>query len=114
MGTALGYTLLGYESLLRGLGKLEANPARLAEDLDHNWEVLAEPIQTVMRRYGLEKPYEQLKKLTRGQAGINRETLAAFIQELAIPDAAKQQLLEMTPASYIGNGAELARKIVQS
>jgi len=112
MGTALGYTLLGYESLLRGLGKLEANPARLAEDLDHNWEVLAEPIQTVMRRYGLEKPYEQLKKLTRGQAGINRETLAAFILDLAIPDTAKQQLLEMTPASYIGNGAELARKIV--
>jgi len=114
MGTALGYTLLGYESLLRGLGKLEANPARLAEDLEHNWEVLAEPIQTVMRRYGLEKPYEQLKKLTRGQAGINRETLAAFIQELAIPDDAKQHLLAMTPASYTGNGAELARKIAQS
>jgi len=111
MGTALGYTLLGYESLLRGLNKLEANPARLAEDLDHNWEVLAEPIQTVMRRYGLEKPYEQLKKLTRGQAGINRETLAAFILDLAIPDDAKQHLLAMTPASYTGQAAELARQI---
>jgi adenylosuccinate lyase len=114
MGTALGYTLLGYESLLRGLGKLEANPARLSDDLDHNWEVLAEPIQTVMRRYGLEKPYEQLKKLTRGQAGINRETLAAFILDLAIPDDAKQHLLAMTPASYTGNGAEMARKIAQT
>lgn len=111
MGVALGYALIGYESLLRGLDKLEANPARLAEDLDHNWEVLAEPIQTVMRRYGLEKPYEQLKKLTRGQAGINQASLAAFIQGLAIPDAAKQRLLAMTPASYTGKGAELARKI---
>jgi adenylosuccinate lyase len=111
MGTALGYTLLGYESLLRGLGKLEANPTRLAEDLEHNWEVLAEPIQTVMRRYGLEKPYEQLKQLTRGQAGINRATLAAFILDLAIPEDAKQHLLAMTPASYTGNGAEMARDI---
>jgi adenylosuccinate lyase len=111
MGVALGYALLGYESLLRGLDKLEANPARLAEDLDHNWEVLAEPIQTVMRRYGLEKPYEQLKKLTRGQEGITRESLARFILDLAIPDDAKQRLLAMTPASYIGKGAELARRI---
>jgi adenylosuccinate lyase len=111
MGVALGYALLGYESLLRGLNKLEANPARLAEDLDHNWEVLAEPIQTVMRRYGLDKPYEQLKKLTRGQEGITQESLARFILDLAIPDDAKQRLLAMTPASYIGKGAELARRI---
>ena len=111
MGVALGYALLGYESLLRGLDKLEANPARLAEDLDHNWEVLAEPIQTVMRRYGLEKPYEQLKKLTRGQDGITQASLARFILDLAIPDDAKQRLLAMTPASYIGKGAELARRI---
>jgi adenylosuccinate lyase len=111
MGVALGYALLGYESLLRGLDKLEANPARLAEDLDHNWEVLAEPIQTVMRRYGLEKPYEQLKKLTRGQEGITKESLARFILDLAIPDDAKQRLLAMTPASYTGKGAELARRI---
>ena len=111
MGVALGYALIGYESLLRGLDKLEANPARLAEDLDHNWEVLAEPIQTVMRRYGLEKPYEQLKKLTRGQAGITQASLAAFIQDLAIPDDAKQRLLAMTPGSYTGQGAELAKRI---
>jgi len=111
MGVALGYALLGYESLLRGLGKLEANPAKLLEDLDHNWEVLAEPIQTVMRRYGVENPYEQLKELTRGKGGINRETLAAFIQALAIPDGAKRLLLDMTPASYIGRAVELARRI---
>ncbi len=111
MGVALGYALIGYESLLRGLGKLEANPARLAEDLDHNWEVLAEPIQTVMRRYGLEKPYEQLKKLTRGQEGITRETLAKFILDLRIPDEAKQRLLAMTPASYTGKAAELAKRL---
>jgi adenylosuccinate lyase len=111
MGVALGYALLGYESLLRGLDKLEANPARLAEDLDHNWEVLAEPIQTVMRRYGLEKPYEQLKKLTRGQGGITQESLARFILDLAIPEDAKHRLLAMTPASYIGKGAELAKRI---
>jgi adenylosuccinate lyase len=111
MGTALGYALMGYESLLRGLNKLEANPARLAEDLDANWEVLAEPIQTVMRRYGVENPYEQLKALTRGKGGINRETLAAFIQGLAIPDEAKRLLLEMTPACYTGKAAELARCI---
>ncbi|MDP2832756.1 MAG: adenylosuccinate lyase [Pseudomonadota bacterium] len=111
MGVALGYALLGYESLLRGLGKLEANPAKLLEDLDQNWEVLAEPIQTVMRRYGVENPYEQLKELTRGKGGINRETLAVFIQGLAIPDDAKRLLLEMTPASYIGKAVELARRI---
>ncbi len=112
MGTAFGFALIGYESLLRGLNKLEANPARLAEDLDHNWEVLAEPIQTVMRRYGLEKPYEQLKALTRGKEGINQASLAAFIQCLAIPDDAKQHLLAMTPASYTGKAAELAKRIV--
>ncbi|MDO9227787.1 MAG: adenylosuccinate lyase [Pseudomonadota bacterium] len=111
MGVALGYALLGYESLLRGLGKLEANPAKLLEDLDNNWEVLAEPIQTVMRRYGVANPYEQLKELTRGKGGINRETLAAFIQALAIPDDAKRLLLDMTPASYVGRAVELAKRI---
>ena len=111
MGVGLGYALIGYESLLRGLGKLEANPARLAEDLDQNWEVLAEPIQTVMRRYGLEKPYERLKDLTRGKEGITRESLAAFIQGLEIPDAAKRALLAMTPASYTGKASELAKRL---
>jgi len=111
MGTALGYALIGYNSCLRGLDKLEANPARLAEDLDVNWEVLAEPIQTVMRRYGLEKPYEQLKALTRGKDGINQASLAVFISGLAIPDEAKARLLAMTPASYTGKAEELARRI---
>jgi adenylosuccinate lyase len=103
--------LLGYDSCLKGLGKLEANFAKLADDLDGNWEVLAEPIQTVMRRYGIANPYEQLKDLTRGKGGINKESLHAFISTLAIPEAAKQTLLEMTPASYIGKAAELAKGI---
>ena len=111
MGVTFGYTLLGYDSCLRGLNKLEANPAQLAADLDNNWEVLAEPIQTVMRRYGVENPYEQLKALTRGKGGINKESLHAFIRELKIPETAKQGLLEMTPASYIGKAAELAKRI---
>ncbi len=111
MGVGLGYTLLGYESCLRGLNKLEANPAALAADLDANWEVLAEPIQTVMRRYGVPNPYEQLKELTRGKGGINRETLHAFIDGLAIPDAEKARLKEMTPASYTGKAEELAKRI---
>lgn len=112
MGVALGYTLLALDSCLKGLGKLEANPARLAEDLDNNWEVLAEPIQTVMRRYNVPGAYEQLKELTRGKAGINRETLSVFIKNLqGVPEADKQRLLAMTPASYVGLAAELAKKI---
>ena len=111
MGVGFGYSLLAYESCLRGLGKLEANPAALAADLDANWEVLAEPIQTVMRRYGVANPYEQLKELTRGKAGITRDTLHAFIDGLAIPDAEKARLKQMTPASYTGMAAELARQI---
>jgi adenylosuccinate lyase len=111
MGVALGHTLLAYDSCLKGLGKLEANHARLAADLDANWEVLAEPIQTVMRRYAVKGAYEQLKELTRGKAGINRATLAAFIRGLKIPDTEKKRLLKMTPATYIGKAAALARKI---
>ncbi|HTD91897.1 MAG TPA: adenylosuccinate lyase, partial [Burkholderiales bacterium] len=112
MGVALGYTLLAYDSCLKGLGKLEANPARLAEDLDANWEVLAEPIQTVMRRYGVSGAYEQLKELTRGKAGINRDTLRVFINGLSdIPEAEKKRLLQLSPATYTGSAAELARKI---
>jgi adenylosuccinate lyase len=111
MGVGFGYSLLAYESCLRGLGKLEANPAALAADLDANWDVLAEPIQTVMRRHGVANPYEQLKALTRGKGGINRETLHAFIDGLAIPDAEKARLKAMTPASYTGMAAELARQI---
>ena len=111
MGVGLGYTLLGYDSCLRGLNKLEANPQRLNEYLDHNWEVLAEPIQTVMRRYGVENPYEQLKELTRGKGGITRETLHAFIAKLAIPEEAKQRLMQMTPHNYTGKAAELAARV---
>jgi adenylosuccinate lyase len=111
MGVAFGYTLLGYDSCLRGLNKLEVNPGRLAEDLDNSWEVLAEPIQTVMRRYGIENPYEQLKELTRGKGGINKASLHTFISGLNIPDDAKQYLLALSPATYIGKAAELVNRI---
>lgn len=110
MGVALGYTVLGYDSLLRGLGKLEINQQALADDLDAAWEVLAEPIQTVMRRYGLPNPYERLKELTRGK-GITREAIQTFIAGLEIPEADKTRLLAMTPASYTGSAAALAQRI---
>ncbi|MEW6164899.1 MAG: adenylosuccinate lyase [Pseudomonadota bacterium] len=110
MGIAFGYVVLAHDSTMRGLNKLEANPARLAEDLDACWEVLAEPVQTVMRRHGVPNPYEQLKELTRGK-GIEPAALRAFIEGLAIPEAEKTRLMAMTPASYIGKAAELARGI---
>jgi len=110
MGVALGYALLGYDSLLRGLDKLEVNGAALADDLDGAWEVLAEPIQTVMRRYALPNPYERLKELTRGKA-ITREAIAAFIATLEIPVAERERLLAMTPSSYTGQAIELAKRI---
>ena len=110
LGVAFGYCLVGYEAALRGLGKLEINAAQLAADLDDAWEVLAEPIQTVMRRYGVPEPYEKLKALTRGK-GITREALHALIRGLVIPDAEKQRLLALTPATYIGKAAELAKRI---
>jgi adenylosuccinate lyase len=109
MGVALGYSVLAWDSCLRGLAKLEVDRARLADDLDANWEVLAEPIQTVMRRYGVENPYEQLKELTRGKR-ITAEALARFVDGLAIPDDAKARLRAMTPAGYVGLAAELARR----
>ncbi|MHB1116570.1 adenylosuccinate lyase [Sideroxydans sp.] len=111
MGVAMGYTLLAYESCLKGLNKLEANPQRLADDLNNSWEVLAEPIQTVMRRYNIENAYDKLKELTRGKGGINRESLAAFIQTLGIPESEKQRLQELSPETYIGKAAELAKRI---
>ncbi|MBM71103.1 MAG: adenylosuccinate lyase [Haliea sp.] len=110
MGVGFGYSLIAYEASLKGIGKLQLNEARLAEDLEQSWEVLAEPIQTVMRRYGIEKPYEKLKELTRGQA-MTRETLQAFIAGLDIPPEAKAALLALTPASYTGNAAAQARAI---
>ena len=111
MGVGAGYTLLGLNACLRGLNKLEANPAAIAADLDATWELLAEPIQTVMRRYAVPQAYEQLKALTRGKDGITPETLQAFIAGLAIPDKAKQALLALTPAGYTGKAEELARRI---
>ncbi len=111
MGVGFGYTLLGYDSCLRGLNKLEVNPVKLAEDLDNSWEVLAEPIQTVMRRYGIANPYEQLKALTRGKGGINKASLHEFISTLEIPADAKQSLLDMSPANYIGKAVELTQHV---
>lgn len=109
LGVAFGYCLVAYESCLRGLGKLEVNVERLAADLDDAWEVLAEPVQTVMRRYGVPEPYERLKALTRGR-GITREALHEFVRALAIPDDAKHALLALTPATYVGKAGELARR----
>jgi adenylosuccinate lyase len=111
LGVALGHALVGWTALRRGLAKLEVDDARLDADLDANWEVLAEAIQTVMRRHGLPEPYEQLKALTRGKSGMTRETLRAFIETLALPDEAKARLLALTPATYIGAAAELARRV---
>jgi adenylosuccinate lyase len=110
IGVGLGYALLAYDSCLRGLNKLEVNVARLEQDLDANWEVLAEPVQTVMRRYGVENPYEQLKELTRGK-GISKDALREFIVTLAVPQEAKELLLLMTPANYIGIAAQLAAQV---
>jgi adenylosuccinate lyase len=110
LGVGIAHSLIAYKAVLKGIGKLEVNAQRINEDLGNNWEVLAEPIQTVMRRYGIEKPYEKLKELTRGQT-INHATLRAFIKTLNIPGDAKQRLLEMTPGTYTGNAEEQARDI---
>ena len=110
MGVAVGYAVLAYQSLLTGLNKLEINEAAIAADLDASWEVLAEPIQTVMRRFGLPQPYEQLKKFTRG-APMTRELMQGFIANLEIPESERQRLLAMTPGSYTGMAAELARRV---
>jgi len=110
LGVGFAHSLIAYEATLKGLGKLEINPARLDEDLNHAWEVLAEPIQTVMRRYNIEKPYEKLKALTRGKA-MTPEVIKAFVESLEIPDAAKAELMELTPGSYIGNATQQARDI---
>ena len=110
LGTGFGHALIGYDALLRGLGKLSANPERLAADLDAAWEVLAEAVQTVMRRHGLPNPYEQLKALTRGQ-GITRESMRAFIESLDLPGAEKTRLLALTPADYTGLAESLAKRV---
>ncbi|QKT04826.1 adenylosuccinate lyase [Ectothiorhodospiraceae bacterium 2226] len=111
IGTAFAHCIIAYEATLKGIGKLQADAARLAADLDHSWEVLAEPIQTVMRRYGVPEPYEKLKALTRGRGGIDQASLHAFIDTLEIPDAEKTRLKELSPATYVGNAAAQARRI---
>ncbi len=110
LGVAFGYSLVGYKSLMRGLGKLQLNEPVISADLDNSWEVLAEAIQTVMRRYGVPKPYEQLKALTRGK-GITAETLHEFVSKLNIPEEAKKELQKLTPHTYIGIAKKLADKI---
>ncbi len=110
MGVGIGYALLAYTSCKQGVGKLEVNPTRLNEDLDNAWEVLAEPIQTVMRRYAVAEPYEKLKALTRGKAGFSKDELHAFIDTLEIPAAQKVALKAMTPATYIGMAVQLAKR----
>ena len=110
LGTAFGHMLIGFDALQRGLNKLSVNPERLAADLDASWEVLAEAVQTVMRRHGLANPYEQLKALTRGH-GINEASMREFIATLDLPAADKQRLLDMTPGSYTGLAERLAREI---
>jgi adenylosuccinate lyase len=110
MGVAFGYCLTAYQATLKGLGKVRLNPARMAEDLDTAWEVMAEPIQTVMRKHGLPNPYERLKELTRGRA-IDAAGVQAFIRTLEIPDADKQRLLALTPATYTGIAPQLADRV---
>jgi adenylosuccinate lyase len=110
LGVACAHSLIAYQSCLKGVGKLEVNPQRLAQDLDNAWEVLAEAIQTVMRRYGIENPYEKLKEMTRGNR-VDQDTLRRFIETLDIPEQARQRLLALTPENYIGDASTLARKI---
>ena len=110
MGVGAGYSLIAYQASLKGIGKLQLNDSRLAQDLDESWEVLAEPIQTVMRRHGIEQPYEKLKELTRGQ-DMSREVIQSFVASLDLPDEARERLLELTPANYIGNAVVQAGAI---
>ena len=109
IGSAVGHSLLALDNVRRGLAGLDPAPEAMAADLENSWEVLAEPIQTVMRRYGVPEPYEKLKALTRGK-GITREALQEFVRALPIPATARDELLALTPASYIGKAAELARR----
>ncbi len=110
LGVGVAHTMISLQATLKGLNKLEVNAQAMADDLDNNWEVLAEAIQTVMRRYGIEKPYEKLKELTRGRR-VNKEIMQDFVDTLELPEEAKQTLKEMTPASYIGNASQQAQNI---
>ena len=110
LGVGVAHSVIAYDASLKGIGKLEADPARMEADLDANWEVLAEAVQTVMRRYGVERPYEKLKELTRGRR-VGRAELAAFVDGLDLPAEAKAQLRALTPATYVGNAADQARTV---
>ena len=110
MGSALAHSLIAFRACQKGLGKLELNREAIDADLEQSWEVLAEPIQTVMRRYGIEKPYEKLKALTRGQA-ITQQALHAFIDGLALPDPVRSELKNLTPSSYTGNARQQTEKL---
>jgi adenylosuccinate lyase len=112
LGVGLAHSLIAYQATIKGLNKLEINPERLAADLDNAWEIMAEPIQTVMRRYKVEQPYEKLKALTRGNT-MNKETIQRFVSSLDIPETAKAELLALTPATYIGNAIIQAKQIKQ-
>jgi adenylosuccinate lyase len=110
IGTGLAHSLIAYRATMKGIGKLELNAKAIDDDIDFCWEILAEPIQTVMRRYRIEKPYEKLKELTRGRQ-IDQQSVQDFVQALTIPEAAKQELLQLTPRKYLGNAVEQARAI---
>jgi adenylosuccinate lyase len=110
LGVGVGYSVIAYQSSLKGISKLEVNEQSLRDELDNNWELLAEPVQTVMRRYGIEKPYEKLKELTRGKK-INQQIMADFIDTLALPDHAKVHLKTLTPANYIGRAIEFVEQL---
>jgi adenylosuccinate lyase len=110
MGVGFGYSLIAYLSTLKGFGKLKLNEKKMADDLDQAWEVMAEPIQTVMRKAGIDKPYEKLKELTRGKEGITQDAIRQFIDTLELADADKQRLLQMSPATYIGMAEDLAAR----
>ena len=110
IGTGLAHSLIAYRATMKGIGKLELNAQAIDDDIDSSWEILAEPIQTVMRRYRIEKPYEKLKELTRGKQ-IDQRSVQNFVQNLTIPEAAKQELLQLTPRKYLGNAVEQARAI---
>ena len=110
VGAACGYCLVAYNACLKGLEKLEADPRRIAADLEDNWDVLAEAVQTVMRAHRIEGSYEKLKDLTRGKGGITRDDLHAFVRSLPLPDEAKQRLLALTPSGYVGLAPRLAKR----
>jgi len=112
LGVGIGYSVIAYQASLKGISKLEVNEKSLADELDANWELMAEPIQTVMRRYGIEKPYEKLKELTRGKK-VNNESIAEFIKALDMPEEAKASLISMTPASYIGDAIKLTEAVLK-